>query len=114
LAGTTGATTGATFGARAARLVTGFFLIAARRLGAGFALGVGLAARVVFLAGVRAGFFFAGFRAAVVFFLAVREAVFFVVRRLAAVDRAFFDFAAFFALVAGRFFEDVDRAFFIG
>jgi hypothetical protein len=112
LAGTTGATTGATFGALAARVATGFLLVAvaARRLGAGFAFGLGLAARVAFLAGFRAVAFLAGRRFDAVFFLTVREAAFLAGRRFAAAARAFL---ARFALVAGRFFV-VDRDLFIG
>jgi hypothetical protein len=117
LAGTagTGAGAGTTFGARAMRFAVDFFAgaVAARRLGAGLAFGLGLAARADFLAGFRAGVFLVGLRAAV-FFLAVRDAAFFVVRRLAATARTFLGFVAFLDFVAARFFEDADRAFLIG
>jgi hypothetical protein len=107
LAGTGGATTGATFGTLATRAVAGFFLIAvaARRFGAGFAFGLGLAARAGFLAGLRAA---AGF------FRAVRVTTFFVVRRLAALARAFLGLAAFRDFAAVRFLEAAGRDFFIG
>jgi hypothetical protein len=132
LAGTVGA--GAAAGAglfdRVVRVAAGFFLVvvAAGRLRAGVAFVLGLAARVVFLVGFRAVVFLVGLRAAAVFFLAVRETAFFVVRRLAAVGRAFAALPAFLGTVrfaaadrafagfffAVRFFDEAERAFFIG
>jgi hypothetical protein len=95
--------------------MAGFFLVAvaARRLGVGFAFGLGLAARVGFLAGFRAAVFLASLRFAAVFFFAVRVTAFFVVRRLAALARAFLGFVAFRDFAAVRFFDDVERVFFI-
>jgi hypothetical protein len=89
-------------------------LVAARRLAAGFAFGLGLAARVAFRAGFRAGFFFAGLRDAAVFLRAVRETAFFAVRRLAALALVFLGFLAVRDFPAVRFLEAADRDLFIG